>query len=225
VAPFLACVQFEDELGACERILKTPFPYGYVVHLRTFMLLWLLSLPFALVEVAGWLTIPICIAVAYALLGIESIAVEIENPFGHDYNDLPLATICQTIESNCYELLGRRIQHQHNLAERTHSLWQRASQEHARSLGSAVSAALFCAAIAKVLEVDESRVTAKLVRLAASVAGSRARTDCEGIRLLSEGAAGSAAQTLRVDSPAEFAELCLLLREFTLEPHQIGTTG
>ncbi len=57
------------------------------------------------------------------------------------------------------------------------------------------------------------------------MAGSRARTDCEGIRLLSEGAAGSAAQTLRVDSPAEFAELCLLLREFTLEPHQIGTTG
>ena len=37
-------------IGACERILKTPFPFAYVVPLRSFMILWLYALPFALVE-------------------------------------------------------------------------------------------------------------------------------------------------------------------------------
>ena len=101
--------QFEDELGACERILKTPFPYAYVVHLRTFMTLWLAALPFALLSVCGWLTIPTVMCVAYALLGIETIGVEIENPFGHDFNDLPLDTICETISTNLFELLARRV--------------------------------------------------------------------------------------------------------------------
>jgi predicted membrane chloride channel (bestrophin family) len=33
--------------------------------------------------------------VAYAILGIEAMAVEIENPFGYDFNDLPLGNaIC-----------------------------------------------------------------------------------------------------------------------------------
>eukprot|EP01052_Picozoa_sp_SAG31_P023814 SAG31_NODE_1987_length_6724_cov_18.235925_5_plen_74_part_00 len=58
---------FEDELGACERILKTPFPFAYVVHLRTFMVLWLLALPYALVSTCGWATIPTICVVACAL--------------------------------------------------------------------------------------------------------------------------------------------------------------
>jgi predicted membrane chloride channel (bestrophin family) len=30
--------KFEDDLGACERILKTKMPFAYLVHLRTFMM-------------------------------------------------------------------------------------------------------------------------------------------------------------------------------------------
>lgn len=81
--------------------------FAYVVHLRTFMTLWLGALPFALLGSCGWLTIPTVGVVAYALLGIESIGVEIENPFGHDFNDLPLDTICDTITTNLFELLAR----------------------------------------------------------------------------------------------------------------------
>jgi len=44
------------------------------------MTLWLTALPFALLGSCGWLTIPTVGVVAYALLGIESIGVEIENP-------------------------------------------------------------------------------------------------------------------------------------------------
>ena len=109
IAMDMNLTQFEDELGACERILKTPFPFAYVIHLRTFMSLWLFALPFALLDLCGWLTIPTTCLVAYALLGIETIGVEIENPSGHDFNDLPLDTICQTIETNLFELLARRV--------------------------------------------------------------------------------------------------------------------
>ena len=34
-------------------------------------------------------------------------AVEIENPFGHDFNDLPLGMICETIAKNVREILDR----------------------------------------------------------------------------------------------------------------------
>ena len=54
--------------------------FAYVVHLRTFMAIWIMALPFALLSSCGWLTIPTVAMVGYALLGIESIGVEIENP-------------------------------------------------------------------------------------------------------------------------------------------------
>lgn len=38
----------EDQMGACERVLRTPLPFIYVVHLRTVLALWLLTLPLAM---------------------------------------------------------------------------------------------------------------------------------------------------------------------------------
>ena len=99
---------FEDELGGCERILKTKMPFAYIIHLRTFLVLWLFALPFALLSPVGWGTIPVALAIFYALCGLEMIGVEIENPFGHDYNDLPLDSITDdTICNNLMELLER----------------------------------------------------------------------------------------------------------------------
>lgn len=45
--------------------------------------------------------------VAYAILGIEAMAVEIENPFGYDFNDLPLGILCDEIAMNIREILDR----------------------------------------------------------------------------------------------------------------------
>jgi putative membrane protein len=96
-----------DNLGGCERIKKTPIPVAFVVHMRAFMVLWLVTLPLTLAEDMGWTSILICVIVAYAILGIDAMSVEIENPFGHDYNDLPLGTICETIAQNVLEILDR----------------------------------------------------------------------------------------------------------------------
>ena len=95
-----------DYIGGCERIRKTPLPFAYVVHLRRAMMIYCLTLPFALVETFGWFTILDVLFVAYTFFGIEEIGVEIEGPFGDDANDLPMHDICETIHSNVYALAG-----------------------------------------------------------------------------------------------------------------------
>jgi ion channel-forming bestrophin family protein len=89
-----------DYLGACERIHKTPLPFAYVVHLRRALVLYCLTLPFALIEAYGWSTVIVALLVAFVFFGIEEIGVEIEDPFGEDDNDLPLEQICSNIERN-----------------------------------------------------------------------------------------------------------------------------
>ncbi len=37
---------------------------------------------------------------------VEQLAVEIENPFGEDFNDLPLEIFCLTVESDALRLLA-----------------------------------------------------------------------------------------------------------------------
>ena len=93
-----------DYLGACERILKTPLPAAYSIHLKQLIFIYCLILPFQLVAELGWLTGPSVGLISFTLLGIEEIGIEIENPFGRDANDLPLDTICQTIAHNIEEL-------------------------------------------------------------------------------------------------------------------------
>jgi ion channel-forming bestrophin family protein len=93
-------------MTACERILRTPMPLAYSIHLKQLILIYCLLLPFQLVEELGWLTGPIVALVSFTLFGIEEIGVEIENPFGNDPNDLPLDTICQGIERNIDDSIG-----------------------------------------------------------------------------------------------------------------------
>lgn len=94
-----------DALGASERILKTPIPLAYALHLKQLLLIYCFSLPFQLVEGVGWLTGPIVGVFSFTLLGIEEIGIEIENPFGMDPNDLPLDAICHTMQRNIADLI------------------------------------------------------------------------------------------------------------------------
>lgn len=94
-----------DNVGGCDRILTTPIPPAYVIHLNQLVLIYCLILPFQFVKDLGWWTGIFVAIVSFALFGIEEIGVEIENPFGYDTNDLPLDKICQTIQNNIEELI------------------------------------------------------------------------------------------------------------------------
>ena len=94
-----------DSLGGCERILKTPLPLAYSIHLKQLLVMYCLALPFQVVSELNLWTVPVVALVAFAVFGVEEIGLEIENPFGCDPNDLPLNAICQTMERNIQDLI------------------------------------------------------------------------------------------------------------------------
>lgn len=101
-----------DHVGACERILKTPLPRIYSIKIRRFVLLFLLMLPFALLyrTDAGWFIPMITMLVAYPLLSLDQIGVELENPFStSNLSHLPLDDISATIERNLLGILKLKV--------------------------------------------------------------------------------------------------------------------
>ncbi len=105
-----------DILGACERIKKTPIPFSYAVYLKIFITAYGLMLPFALISTFSFGTIPLVMFIFFALLGVELLGEEIEDPFGLDCNDLPTGDIAHTIKTNVFEILedrkGMAIKHE-----------------------------------------------------------------------------------------------------------------
>jgi len=95
-----------DALGGCERIVRTPMPFAYAQHIKLAVLLFTTTVPFAMADATRWYT-PIASAIlAFALLGIDEIGVEIEDPFGTDPNDLPIDRIAETIAGNAEDILN-----------------------------------------------------------------------------------------------------------------------
>lgn len=92
-----------DFLGGCERIERTPTPAGYVLLLERAIAFYLAALPFAIVAELGSYVVLVTMMVAYLVLMIEGLGRELDNPFGHEPNDLPLSRICSKIE---FDLLG-----------------------------------------------------------------------------------------------------------------------
>lgn len=85
---FTGLAALTDALSGLDRILQTPIPFAYAVHLEHVVWLYLLTLPFQIIQLLNWWTIPAVTLASFCLLGILDIGAEIENPFGTDYNDL-----------------------------------------------------------------------------------------------------------------------------------------
>ena len=96
-----------NTVGACERVKNTPTPFGYVSALRGFLLLWLFTMPFTLIGTYGFVAVPAMALVGFLFLNLEMMAMEIEQPFGDDPDDLPLEEYCLGIERVCLDFLKR----------------------------------------------------------------------------------------------------------------------
>ena len=98
--------QLIDAIGACERIRNTRMPLVLAIKTRRFILLFLLLLPLALVDRAGWLT-PLVVALAsYPLFSLDEIGAELQNPFSpRNLSHLPLDGLCRNIAANVMGLL------------------------------------------------------------------------------------------------------------------------
>jgi len=82
--------QLVDALTGLERILTTPIPFSYSVHLWTVTLIYCFFLPFQLWPTLKWVTIPGTVIASFIFFGFLVAGEEIENPFGYDKNDLNL---------------------------------------------------------------------------------------------------------------------------------------
>jgi putative membrane protein len=94
-----------DIIGACERIRNTPIPYSYSMFLKKFIFAYILTMPFGLVYDFKYWTIPAVVFALYVFGSLELIAEEIEDPFGHDENDLPTDELAAKIQGNVEEIL------------------------------------------------------------------------------------------------------------------------
>ncbi|VUS57057.1 bestrophin family protein [Klebsiella spallanzanii] len=94
-------------LGGCERLASTPVPFAYTLILQRTVYLFCALLPFALVGDLHYMTPFVSVFISYTFLSWDSLAEELEDPFGTAANDLPLNAMCNTIERNLLDMTGQ----------------------------------------------------------------------------------------------------------------------
>jgi putative membrane protein len=95
-----------QNIGAMERIRHTPLPIIYTTHLRTYLLLYLFTLPYLYGSSWGYLTVFAVFLTSFGLLGIDGAAAECELPFSKNRaNHLDMETYCLTAMNNVAQIL------------------------------------------------------------------------------------------------------------------------
>lgn len=97
--------------GGCERIKNTPLLRQYHFFTKLFLLVFMLILPISLVgdfEKAGniLLTIPISILISFVFAVMGKVGEVNEDPFENQITDVPLDSMCNTIERDLKEMMG-----------------------------------------------------------------------------------------------------------------------
>lgn len=97
--------------GACDRIRQTPIPRSYLAIVRLSIFLYLATLPWALVNEFDYWTIPASVVLTLFMVGLESIAEHIEDPFGTTMDDLPMAQVCEDLEASLRNIVASAPKH------------------------------------------------------------------------------------------------------------------
>ncbi len=95
-----------DSMGKSERIKNTVFPATYSLIVHLFLYLFIILLPFGLVEELGFIQIPLVITVGMAFFLIEKTAIHLQDPFENMPTDTPVTAIARTIEINLKQMLN-----------------------------------------------------------------------------------------------------------------------
>ncbi len=94
-----------DEMGMCERIKNTVFPVQYRRYTSHGITLFVLMLPFGMLESTGPFVILISTLVAFFFNMIEAIAYFLQDPFENRRSDTPMSTLSNTIEINILQMI------------------------------------------------------------------------------------------------------------------------
>ncbi|MDR3613552.1 MAG: bestrophin family ion channel [Candidatus Obscuribacterales bacterium] len=97
-------VECVKEQGSAERLKDFPFPRQYAYFSGVFVWIFLLLLPFGLLDeltkVTGldWLIVPFSTLISWMFITMEQVGDSSEDPFEMGLNDVPMSAICRNIE-------------------------------------------------------------------------------------------------------------------------------
>jgi putative membrane protein len=99
--------------GKAERIKKFPLPRQYGSMSFVFVCIFIFLLPFGMVTEfsklgiwGAWWSIPFTILIGWVYIMMELVGDYSENPFEGLGNDIPMLSLCRTIEIDLREMLG-----------------------------------------------------------------------------------------------------------------------
>lgn len=95
-----------DSMGKCERIKNTVFPVTYGLYIHFSLFIFILLLPFALLETFGLMQIPMVVIIAVSFFLIEKMAIHLQDPFENKPTDTPVTAIARTIERNLRQMIN-----------------------------------------------------------------------------------------------------------------------
>jgi putative membrane protein len=99
--------------GKNERIKKFPLPRQYANISRYFVGIFIFLLPFSIVPqlaeqapIGLWLAIPVTVIIGWIYIVMEIVGDYTENPFQGMANDIPMMSLCRTIEIDLRQMLN-----------------------------------------------------------------------------------------------------------------------
>jgi len=95
-----------DSMGKCERIKNTVFPATYSLYIHLALHFFILLLPFGLVELFGFLMVPVLVVLTACFFLIEKMAIHLQDPFENKPTDTPVLTISRNIERDLKQMMN-----------------------------------------------------------------------------------------------------------------------
>jgi putative membrane protein len=105
--------EFYNLQGKSERIKNFPFPRQYASLNAYFVMIFILLLPFSMLDVFGggvhdyfiWLSIPFTTLISWVFHTMEMVGEYSENPFEGLYNDVPITSMARGIEIDIRQMI------------------------------------------------------------------------------------------------------------------------
>lgn len=94
-----------DAMGKCERIKNTVFPVTYSLYIHLALHFFILALPFGLVELFGFLMVPVLVVITGCFFLIEKMAIHLQDPFENKPTDTPVLSISRNIERDLKQMM------------------------------------------------------------------------------------------------------------------------
>lgn len=105
---------FSNWQGACERIKNTPLPMNYQYFTKLFLYVFIFVLPVCLIGdfnkmKIGFLVIPVSFILCFVFAVMNKVGEINENPFENKISDIPMTSMCNTVERDLKEMLGEPL--------------------------------------------------------------------------------------------------------------------